>query len=169
MRRTSFSEMHCSLARTLEKIGDWWTPLIVRDLLLGVQRFDDLVADLGLSRNLLASRLKALMKEGIIERHAYRQRPRRYEYRLTTAGRELVPALIALTAWGDRWATPSGGPPILFAHRGCGKKLAAVLYCDHCKMNVDTDAVIHFQGPGSKVARGTRIVARPLEIDADDK
>ena len=75
MKRTSFARMHCSLARGLDLIGDWWSPLIVRDLYLGVVRFDDLVEDLGISRNLLTRRLNALSKNGIVERHAYQRRP----------------------------------------------------------------------------------------------
>ena len=111
MKRTSFARMHCSLARGLDLIGDWWSPLIVRDLYLGVVRFDDLVEDLGISRNLLTRRLNALSKNGIVERHAYQRRPFRYEYRLSEAGRDLVPAILALTAWGDRWARPQRRKP----------------------------------------------------------
>jgi DNA-binding HxlR family transcriptional regulator len=98
MKRTSFARMHCSLARGLDLIGDWWSPLIVRDLFLDVVRFDDLVDDLGISRNLLTRRLNALMRSGIVARRAYQRRPKRYEYRLTEAGRDLVPAILALTA-----------------------------------------------------------------------
>jgi DNA-binding HxlR family transcriptional regulator len=106
----------------LDLIGDWWSPLIVRDLYLGVVRFDDLVEDLGISRNLLTRRLNALSKNGIVERHAYRRRPFRYEYRLSEAGRDLVPAILALTAWGDRWACPREGSPMLFVHKTCGQR-----------------------------------------------
>src|SRR5262252_4725849 len=89
MERTSFADMRCSLARGLELIGDWWSPLIIRDLFLGVTRFDELVEDLGISRNLLALRLRALTSNGIVERTPYGQRPVRYEYRLSEAGRDL--------------------------------------------------------------------------------
>ncbi len=94
--------------------------LIIRDLFLDVVRFDDLVEDLGISRNLLTRRLKSLVENGIVDRVAYSRRPARYEYRLTEAGRDLVPAILALTAWGDRWARPKQGSPILFVHKGCG-------------------------------------------------
>ena len=99
MERTSFAHMRCSLARGLDLIGDWWSPLIVRDLFLDVARFDELIEDLGISRNLLARRLKSLTEKGVVERTAYQRRPTRYEYRLTEAGRDLVPAILALTAW----------------------------------------------------------------------
>jgi DNA-binding HxlR family transcriptional regulator len=100
MRRTSFAGIHCSLARSLEVIGDWWTPLILRDLYLGVTRFDDLVLDLGISRNLLASRLRALVANGLVERRRYQEHPPRFDHVLSEAGRELVPVLLALTDCG---------------------------------------------------------------------
>jgi DNA-binding HxlR family transcriptional regulator len=162
MKRTSFAGIHCSLARTLEIMGDWWTPLIVRDLFLGVTRFDDLIEDLGVSRNLLATRLKLLEGHGLIERRPYQDNPVRYEYALTEAGCDLVPSLTALTAWGDRWASPPGGPPALFEHRTCGKMFRPEVRCPHCGDLVRAqDTVVH-RGPGSKAARGTRVVARLL-------
>ena len=97
MERTSFAEMRCSLARGLELIGDWWTPLIIRDLFLDVRRFDELAEDLGISRNLLTRRLSRLVANGVIERRPYQSRPIRYDYHLTEAGRDLVPAILALT------------------------------------------------------------------------
>src|SRR5262252_9248412 len=116
MRQTSFADMHCSLAHALELVGDWWTPLILRDLFMGLDRFDDLVTDLGISRNLLSTRLAELVAQGVVERQRYSDRPPRDHYRLTRSGRELVPIFAALTAWGDRWATPPFGPPVLFRH-----------------------------------------------------
>src|SRR3954463_9862191 len=109
MRNTSFASMHCSLAQSLELIGDWWTPLVLRDLYLGLDRFDQLVTDLGISRNLLTDRLDTLMTARLVTRTPYQQNPARYAYELPEPGRELIPVLIALTAWGDRWATPPAG------------------------------------------------------------
>ena len=110
MRQTSFATMACSLARSLELVGDWWTPLIIRDLQLGVDRFDALADDLGISRNLLTTRLAHLVEHGIVARHRYQEHPPRDRYVLTEAGQELFPVLMALIVWGDRWATPEGGP-----------------------------------------------------------
>src|SRR5262245_22972883 len=98
MRQTSFAQMACSLARSLELVGDWWTPLIIRALQLGVDRFDALAEDLGISRNLLATRLTHLTEHGIVARHRYQDHPPRDRYALTEAGQELWPALMALTA-----------------------------------------------------------------------
>src|SRR5438132_182660 len=95
MRQTSFADFHCSLARSLEVVGDWWTPLIVRDVAMGLNRFDELVEDLGISRNLLATRLEDLETNGILQRRQYHERPPRFEYTLTKAGAARVSALNA--------------------------------------------------------------------------
>jgi DNA-binding HxlR family transcriptional regulator len=155
--------MRCSLARGLDMIGDWWSPLIIRDLFLKVVRFDDLVEDLGISRNLLTRRLKRLVENGVIERVAYQQRPPRYEYRLTEVGRDLVPAILALTAWGDRWARPKEGSPILFVHSLCGHQFQPQVSCSGCGEGINAHTVTPIPGPGGAMAAGTRVVARRLQ------
>lgn len=154
--------MQCSLARGLELIGDWWSPLIVRDLFLGVTRFDEIVEDLGISRNLLTRRLKALADNGIVSRRAYQARPARYEYMLTEAGRDLVPAILALTAWGDRWAAPKEGSPILFVHTACGHTFRPQVTCAVCREEIRADTVTALPGPGGAAKAGTRVVAKRL-------
>lgn len=154
--------MRCSLARGLDLIGDWWSPLIVRDLNLGVKRFDELVEDLGISRNLLTRRLKTLVANGIVERTAYQLHPARYEYRLTEAGRDLVPALLALTEWGDRWAGPSEGRPMLFVHKNCGHQFRPQVTCSACGEAISADAVVAVPGPGGAAKPGTMVLARLL-------
>jgi DNA-binding HxlR family transcriptional regulator len=163
MERTSFAEMRCSLARGLDLIGDWWSPLIIRDLFLDIVRFDELVEDLGISRNLLTRRLKSLAGKGVIERKVYQRRPARYEYRLTEAGRDLVPAILALTAWGDRWAQPKEGSPILFVHKTCGQQFQPRVSCPACGETVRADTVTPVAGPGGAAKRGTKLVARRLQ------
>ena len=163
MQRTSFAGMRCSLARGLELIGDWWSPLIIRDLFLDVARFDELVEDLGISRNLLTSRLNALVSNGIVERKAYQRRPTRYKYGLTEAGRDLVPAILALTAWGDRWAQPKEGSPILFVHNTCGHQFQPQVTCSECGDVIRADTVTATPGPGGAARPGTRVLARRLE------
>jgi DNA-binding HxlR family transcriptional regulator len=162
MERTSFAQMRCSLARGLDLIGDWWSPLIVRDLFLDVARFDELVEDLGISRNLLTRRLTSLREKGVIERIAYQRRPMRYEYRLTEAGRDLVPAILALTAWGDRWARPKEGSPILFVHNVCGRQFEALVTCSVCGKAITAGTVKAIPGPGGAAKPGTKILARRL-------
>lgn len=162
MRQSSFAEMHCSLARSLEVVGDWWSPLVLRDLHLGLDRFDQLVADLGISRNLLTARLDALVAGGVVERQPYSQRPVRYRYTLTQAGRELVPVLLALTAWGDRWATPDGGPPLLLRHDCCGADCIPTVCCSACGDALDAVEVSVRPGPGARTAPGTALLGTVL-------
>ncbi len=166
MERTSFTDMRCSLARSLELIGEWWSPLIIRDLFLGVRRFDDIVEDLGISRNLLTRRLKALIGAGIVERCAYRQRPKRWEYGLSAKGIDLIPTLLALTEWGDRWAGPKEGRPILFVHATCGHQFRPTVTCSVCGQSLSADAVAARCGPGGLAAPGTKVVARRLQSGA---
>jgi DNA-binding HxlR family transcriptional regulator len=150
--------MQCSMARSLEVIGDWWTPLIIRDLYHGIDRFDDLAEDLGISRNLLTARLSHLTAHGIVERQRYSEHPPRDRYLLTAAGQELMPVLLALTAWGDRWATPEGGPPVLFEHRRCGHRFTATVSCDACGEALEPGEVLTRPGPGGRAGPGTRIM-----------
>ncbi|HXJ37323.1 MAG TPA: helix-turn-helix domain-containing protein [Candidatus Eisenbacteria bacterium] len=163
MRRTSFAGMHCSMARSLEVMGDWWTPLILRDLHLGLTRFDELAEDLGISRNLLTTRLAALVERGLVERRRYSERPPRHAYHLTEAGRDLVPVLVALTAWGDRWLAPKQGPPLRLQHRTCGKFFTPTVACSHCGETVTAEDVVAHGGPGGRTAPGTRLVAKVLQ------
>ena len=110
MQRTSFETMNCSVAQCLEVIGEWWSMLIVRDAFLGVRRFDDFQSRLGISRNILTTRLTSLVEAGVLQKVPYQERPLRHEYRLTEQGHDLWPVLTAMREWGDRWAAPDGAP-----------------------------------------------------------
>jgi DNA-binding HxlR family transcriptional regulator len=162
MRQTSFAEMQCSLARTLEVVGDWWSPLVLRDLYLGVDRFDDLVSDLGISRNLLTSRLDKLVTGGVVRRERYQERPPRDRYLLTGAGRELVPILLTLMSWGDRWATPDGGPPLGVRHRTCGHVCTPRVTCSECGEPLRAEDLAPVPGPGGRPGPGTMLIAQRL-------
>lgn len=160
MQRTSFAEMHCSIGQSLERVGEWWTLLIVRDLHLGLRRFDDLAENLGISRNLLTHRLSRLIADGIVERRPYRERPTRYEYHLTEAGCDLVPVLLALMAWGDKWATPPGGPPVRLVHNECGQECTPEVCCSTCRTPLTAANVTALAGPGAASGPGTIVLAR---------
>jgi DNA-binding HxlR family transcriptional regulator len=136
MKRTSLGDHPCSIARTLDVAGEWWTPLILRDVAYGVQRFAAIQEDLGVSANVLADRLETLVGEGILQRSVYQQRPERHEYRLTEKGADLIPALLALMAWGDRWAWPGGQGPVRVEHGDCGHDVRVELRCPHCEREV---------------------------------
>jgi DNA-binding HxlR family transcriptional regulator len=163
MQRTSFADMSCSIARTLDVAGEWWTPLILRSVHLGVGRFDDLQRDLGLSRKVLADRLATLVEHGVLERRAYQERPERFEYALTEKGSELVAALLALMAWGDRWtAGDKGGVPVVLRHDRCGHDTHALVSCASCGEPLRPDEVTARPGPGGTAGPGTRVVAERL-------
>lgn len=108
MRRKKFDGALCPIARSLERVGEWWSIMILRDAMLGVTRFDDFQASLGISSNILTVRLRKLVESGLLERRAYSQRPTRYEYHLTSCGEDFRPVLWALLAWGGRHFAPEG-------------------------------------------------------------
>lgn len=125
-------DANCSIARSLEVIGDRWTILIMRDAFRGIRRFDDFRADLGIARPVLADRLKKLVNAGVMVRRQYQAHPPRYEYRLTPMGIELSPALVALMRWGDRWLN-DGTPPTVLVHEHCGRELEQGFWCRTCR------------------------------------
>jgi DNA-binding HxlR family transcriptional regulator len=131
VERKSFAEMDCSVAQSLEVIGEWWSMLIVRDAFFGVTRFEDFHRRLGISRNILRDRLTALVAHGVFVRVPYSEHPPRADYRLTDKGRDLWPVVTALRQWGDRWAAPRGAP-VEMVHRACAHVSRAVMVCDHC-------------------------------------
>jgi DNA-binding HxlR family transcriptional regulator len=148
MRLTSLSELNCSIAKTLDVVGEWWTLLIVRDAFRGTRRFDDFQASLGLARSVLTARLAKLTDNGILERQAYSEHPPRYEYRLTDKGLALFPVIAALMQWGDTWAPGPDGPPALIVHDTCGNVTQPLLTCPHCRGEVTTGNTHSEPGPG---------------------
>ncbi|GAC1438136.1 MAG: helix-turn-helix domain-containing protein [Solirubrobacteraceae bacterium] len=145
-------DLNCSIARTLELIGERWTLLILRDVFIGVHRFDALQADLGVARNILPKRLGRLVEEGVLERRRYQERPERFEYRLTESGLDLWPVLMALMHWGDKHRAPHG-VPARAVHRGCGGELDAHLLCGSCGAKLALSDVEMLPGPGAAPAR----------------
>jgi DNA-binding HxlR family transcriptional regulator len=143
----TYEGQNCSIARTLELVGERWTLLIIRDVFLGHRRFDELQARLGVARNVLSNRLGRLVDAGILERVRYRERPERHEYRLTEAGRELSVPLLALMHWGDRHVAPAG-PPRIAEHAGCGGLVVEQHVCTECGAALDADEVHTRPGPG---------------------
>ena len=143
----TYDNQVCSIARSLEAIGDRWTLLVIRDLFLGLRRFEDLQRDLDVARNVLTDRLGRLVEEGIVERRLYQERPERYEYRLTAKGLDLWPVMISLLKWGDRYAPDEGGPPTWVVHRDCGGEIDERFNCSRCGEPLD--------------ARSAQVVRRP--------
>ncbi|MGI8330964.1 winged helix-turn-helix transcriptional regulator [Actinomadura scrupuli] len=120
----------CSIAMTLEVIGERWSLLAIRELFHGVRRFDQIASNTGASRDILTTRLRKLEDHGIIERRPYSDRPVRYEYHLTPAGKDLSDVMTALVAWGDRHLA-NGDPPVRWRH-SCGEFLDPVMVCRAC-------------------------------------
>jgi len=138
MKRTSFADVSCPVARTLDLIGEWWTLLILRDVFYGVRRFDKLLSSLGISRNVLTDRLHTLVESGILEKQIYQQKPERYEYHLTESGRELLPVLVLLMNWGNRWLATDTKVSVELVHEPCGQAVAPLLVCHHCNKQITT-------------------------------
>lgn len=127
MKRTSFADMACPVAQSLEQIGEWWTLLILRDAFKGVRRFADFQSRLGIARNVLADRLRGLVANGVLERKPGKDDAREVEYRLTPKGKDLLPVMIALAQWGERWIYDDEAP-VRFVERETGipiQRLAA--------------------------------------------
>jgi DNA-binding HxlR family transcriptional regulator len=162
MKRTSFADFNCSVARTMEVVGERWAMLVVKDVFLGVTRFDDLQRDLGIARNVLAERLDSLVEQELLERRAYRERPVRHEYVLTPKGRDLAAPLLAIMAWGDRWESGKAGPPVQLRHDGCGEITRPEVVCSCCGEPLTAESVTAHAGPGGRIARGTAVVGELL-------
>jgi DNA-binding HxlR family transcriptional regulator len=145
MLKRTYEGQNCSIARALEVVGERWTMLIVRDALLGLRRFDEFHRSLGIARKVLAERLRRLVDEGILERVRYQERPERYEYRLTSKGRDLHVALVGLRQWGDEYCSEK--PPLLARTKRDKKSVIAALIpkrSDHLRL----DEVEFVPGPG---------------------
>lgn len=149
---TEFDSTRCSVARTASVVGDGWTVLIVRDLLNGIRRFDDLATRLGIARNVLTRRLTALTDAGIVVKVPYREpgRRERHEYRLTEAGHGLRPVILAMLAWGDTHRADADGPPMRVEHAGCGAPVEVELRCAEGHLIEPGTRLRAVPGPGAR-------------------
>jgi len=132
MLRRDYEGQECAIAATLEVVGERWTLLILRDILHGNRRFDQLQESLGLARNVLSNRLGRLADEGIIERRPYQERPERFEYFLTEKGLDLWPVLVAMLGWGDKHVYGENGGPVVMIHKECGGRINDRRICESC-------------------------------------
>jgi len=127
MRRTRFDEWPCPIARVTDLVGDWWTPLVLREAFFGRRRFDELQEALGISRAILAQRLDRLVDEGLLRREPYEDHPPRYEYRLTEKGRAFWDVLAAMFAWGNAWAFGPGEDRPELVDRDTGREVRPIV------------------------------------------
>ena len=154
-----YAGQNCSVARALEVVGERWSLLILRDAFLGVTRYDRFARKLGIAPNILARRLETLCEAGVLARSRYRERPDRFEYRLTDRGRELFPVIMGLLRWGDELSP--GGPPVVPRHAGCGGEVTERARCARCGADVEGAEVNWWWGPGSGRAEGPVAAGRP--------
>ena len=152
-----YSGQNCSVARALEVLGERWTMLVLRDAFQGVTRFELFARRLRIAPNILTKRLATLVEAGVLERKRYQERPERFEYVLTPAGKELLPALVDLMRWGDAHLAPDG-PPAVLRHGGCGGELGRGAVCERCGRPVEADDVEWYRGPGTHKTPGERMV-----------
>jgi DNA-binding HxlR family transcriptional regulator len=149
VRIADFAEEPCNVARPIALVGEGWTLLVLRQAFLGVRRFEDFQASLGISRSLLADRLRRLVDAGILRREPYRDAVRtRERYRLTEKGLDLYPVLMALRVWADKHESPPEGPIALYRHRDCGGLTEIVHRCSECGEELTARDVRPEPGPG---------------------
>lgn len=122
----------CSVARTLQLIGDRWSFLIMREAWFGVRRFDEMAEKLGIAPNILADRLERLVQTGIFQKNAYRKAGDRFDYRFTKVGHDLYRPMVVMMGWGDHWLSDTQ-PPLRLRHRSCGSDFNAIVVCSHCR------------------------------------
>jgi DNA-binding HxlR family transcriptional regulator len=137
-----------SVGRALSLVGDRWTFMILREAFFGVRRYGQLARNLNIPRPTLSLRLRKLVDSGLLDRVLYSTEPERHEYRLTQAGRDLFPAVIALMRWGDTYLAGPEGAPIVLRHETCGKRTHPHVTCDVCGEEIDTRNVRPERGPG---------------------
>lgn len=162
--RTPDGARPCSIADTLTLVGEKWSLLVVREVIYGMHRFDEIQRGTGAPRDILTARLKRLVEAGVLYREPYQQRPTRYDYLLTRAGQDLGPVLLHLKAWGDRYLAPGhyGRPPVSFIH-DCGQVFEPETGCSDCGRTVHLDSL----SLGSAVSQDAAAspAARPVDSD----
>ena len=138
MRRTRFDDAPCPIARTIDLLGDWWTPMVLREACLGRRRFDEFQRALDVSRGVLAQRLARLVDEELLEKRLYHEHPPRHEYVLTEKGRAFYPVLAAMWRWGSDWLFDEGaGPPFELRDRDSGKPIQPQVVDEHTGDPID--------------------------------
>jgi DNA-binding HxlR family transcriptional regulator len=158
MQRTDFQAMPCSIARTLAVVGEPWTPLILRDIVFGITKFDEIQRDLGVATNILTDRLHTLVEHGLLTREPYEHRPPRYRYELTGKGADLLPVLLALMRWGDRWTAEPAGPPVTILHHACGEATQPTMICSVCGRPLAAEDIGVRGGPGARKGPGNYLL-----------
>ena len=143
-----FEGQNCSVARALAIVGERWSLLVLREVMLGRRRFREIQRQTGVAPNILSDRLETLVERGVLERRASREDPATPEYRATRKGLDLLPVLLALAHWGDAYESPNGAPQEFF-HARCGHELESLMHCPNCEVGVRPEEVRARPGPGA--------------------
>jgi DNA-binding HxlR family transcriptional regulator len=160
MLRNDYEGQLCSIARSLELIGERWSLLVIREVFFGRRKFTEMQASLGVARNVLASRLERLVDAGILERRLYTERPERYEYFLTEMGLDLWPTIVSLMHWGDKHLPLPQGAPVVIVHKGeCGGEVNDRRICTRCGKELTVREAKATRGPGLADAPPARRVS----------
>jgi DNA-binding HxlR family transcriptional regulator len=146
--RTPTDDWPCTIARSVDLLGEGWTLLVMRQACAGTRRFEAFQRELRIGRNILTLRLNRLVEEGLLARDEYQDRPVRHEYRLTEKGRDVYPILAAMAAFGDKWLTGPEGTPLVLRHTTCDHDMHAVVTCSECGEPLDVRQVTARMGPG---------------------
>ncbi|TYL99651.1 helix-turn-helix transcriptional regulator [Bradyrhizobium rifense] len=164
MKWDALEEEPCSLARTVAVIGDRWSLLILRECFLRIRRFDEFQSSLGVTRHLLADRLKKLVRFGVLRKIPYQDAPKRYEYILTQKGLDLYPIIMSIVHWGNIHMVDSRGRPLLHEHKNCHKMFDPVMVCSECGEPLTAKEVHVHPGPGARKSSPAR--AKAVENEA---
>jgi DNA-binding HxlR family transcriptional regulator len=165
MQRKSFGKMQCPIARTLERVGEWWSILILRDALHGLTRFDQFQQSLGIAPNMLTRRLSALVKAGLLQKRRYSERPPRYEYVLTERGRDFRPVIVAMYAWGNKHCTREGAS-VLLIHSETGAVADPVMVDGATGRALLAPEYLFAPGPAAGDRTRRKLAASPWGTDA---
>jgi DNA-binding HxlR family transcriptional regulator len=149
MSRHRFSRENCSIARSLEVVGDWWTLLVIREAFLGTRRFADFQMNLRIAKNILSARLKHLVRHGVLEQVDAGEHGTRYEYQLTAMGKDLLTVMTALRQWGDQWIFGPGKEPLLVCDRRSGRPIPRLRVLDEEGLPLAGRDMVTRVGPGA--------------------
>ena len=152
-----FDPLNGSIAHVLNCLGEGWSMLIIREAFFGIRRFEEFQSHLGIARNILTTRLKRLCDIGILERVPIREGAKRHEYLLTSKGKELLPMLISLTQWGDKWVYGKGKEPIIFLDRESGKPISPIMVHAHDGRKLRPREIMPTAGPGANTQAKERL------------
>lgn len=152
MPHRPFIEQNCSIAAALAVVGERWTLLVMREVLLGRRRFADIKVQLGVASNILSDRLQTLVEQGLLERRRYGKHPEALEYVPTAKGIDINPVLVTLTQWGDKYEAPDG-PPRVHVHTACGHDAHPALHCAYCHAKLVPSELRVRPGPGANAAQ----------------